>query len=110
MASRTQSTNRIANSNGENTAEENGSASDKVGAIRDILFGEQMARYELRFSELEKKLKADFDDLSAKLESAIDDLRAFMAEQSESVASASVPRSELADQLVKLADLMREGR
>lgn len=83
---------------------------DKVGAIRDIIFGEQMSAYERRFSELEQKLRADFDALTQKIEQAITDLRAASMDRASAVESASVPRTELAGELDRLARLLRGDR
>lgn len=83
---------------------------DKVGAIRDIIFGEQMSAYERRFAELERKLRADFDALSQKIEQSITDLRAASMERASAVEGASVPRVELAGELDRLAKLLRGER
>lgn len=99
---------RSVNGNGSALGPESlGSALDKVGAIRDILFGEQMSHYEVRFAELERKLTADFELLSQKMEQAIEDLRSATRDRAAEVESSSVPRLELAGELEKLAGLLR---
>lgn len=81
--------------------------SDNVDKIRELLFGEQMVGYERRFKELENRLIAEVEALRQAVEDGLTELRTQTEKQINDVEEASVPRKQLAESLVKLAEKLR---
>ncbi len=80
---------------------------DNVDKIRELLFGEQMTGYERRFNELEKRLISEVEALRQSVEDGLAELRTHLEKRSDEVEEASVPRKQIADSLVKLAETLR---
>ncbi len=78
-----------------------------VDQIRNLIFGEQMAGYEERFAQLEKKLTDEVNTMKVSVERSLDELRSLMKQKTEEVESASVPRKEIAASLEELAKALR---
>lgn len=89
---------------------------ESVGKIRDILFGQQMADYETRFAEVEKRLDARTDALEEEvkvLKSAmaarVDELADLVSGQKAARDQEEKIREELSSRLETLAAELRKG-
>ena len=79
----------------------------QVSQIRDLIFGQQMTDYEDRFARLEAKLTEEVNTLRVTVEQSLAELQNSMTTRANDVESASVPRSQIADSLEKLARTLR---
>jgi len=84
-----------------------GQTDPQVDQIRQLIFGQQMTNYEERFQLLEQKLNEEIDTLRISVEQNLAELREAMTSRTDDVESASVPRSQIADSLEKLARTLR---
>ena len=96
-----------ANGGGRGGAASGRNGADNVDKIRELLFGEQMAGYEARFSALEAKLSAEVETLRRNVEDHLAELRAHLEKRADEVESLSVPRAQIAESLEKLAATLR---
>ena len=78
-----------------------------MSQLREIIFGEQMQDYELRFAALEEKLQHDFGSLKASLDARIRELKQLVKEQKAELVDQSVECSQLADLLEGVAAKLR---
>lgn len=90
------------------TPEPGGKAPDKADAIRDLLFGEQMADYEKRFAELEQRIDGRFQHLEQEIRDQLDQLREELNARADRVEQSHVKRDRLASQLERLAAILRD--
>ena len=79
----------------------------QVSQIRDLIFGQQMTDYEDRFARLETKLTEEVNTLRVTVEQNLAELQNAMTTRTDDIESASVPRSQIADSLEKLARTLR---
>lgn len=85
---------------------------ESVEKIRDILFGEQMADYGVRFSQLETALRAEIAELKKNLNEdlrqSVAELKALVQKEKEESNDRNVARRVLGDKLQKIADDLRK--
>ena len=85
---------------------------ESVSQIRDIIFGQQMADYDERFSELEKSVREEISELkatlTADLRQSVTDLKALVQKEKEASNDRNVARRQLADKLQKVVDDLRK--
>ena len=89
------------------SAEKDPQADPQVSQIRDLIFGQQMHDYEDRFARLEAKLTEEVNTLRVSVEQNLAELQNLMTTRASDIESASVPRSQIADSLEKLARTLR---
>ena len=99
--------NEAESSRGETPAVAANGNGDNVDKIRELLFGEQMAGYEARFSALESKLISEIETMRQSVEDALAELRSHLEKRADEVEDASVARADLAESLEKLAAKIR---
>ena len=78
-----------------------------VAQIRELIFGQQMTDYESRFAQLEDKMNEEIESLRLSVEEHMSELREFMTNRTDDVEASSVPRTQIADSLERLAKTLR---
>lgn len=81
--------------------------SQRVDQIRDLIFGEQMSGYEARFAALEQKFEAEIVDLRNQVEAQLEEVNQILTARVDDVEEKSVPRSQIATSLERLAKTLR---
>lgn len=85
-----------------------------IDAVRNLIFGEQIAEYELRFSNLELSLSNKIDELDAKIKlydkkmDKLDESITHINAQHTAVEGSKIDKSELADAFRMLAQIVND--
>lgn len=85
-----------------------------IDAVRNLIFGEQIAEYELKFSNLEIKLSNKIDELEKKIKqintamSKLDKSVESINIQNSSVEESKIDKNELSDAFRMLAQIVSD--
>ncbi len=74
-----------------------------IGAVRDLIFGEQMKEYEVRFSNLEMKLSNKMQKLNKKIEQ-LDKTLKMVDDINTKILKNKIDKQDLSEMFKKMSD------